>query len=119
MDLLLYLRTRDQTCDAKAKYNKKTIIVLKGSQIRLSFANHVRGGKTAKRYRSDPEYVDVNGIVINDCIFNSPSTAAQFVTGSSVNGWEAWHVNKKTSLKDYMNSLQENKLEEEHGTFDS
>lgn len=102
MSIEVYLKTRDGRCDASAIYNGESIIVLKGSRIRTSFANHIRGGKTAKNFREDTSVVNEDGIVLKDCTFKSPSTAAQFVMGSSVNGWTAWHVDKKNSLKDYL-----------------
>lgn len=101
MKVNVYLRTRDGSCDAKALFEGETITVLKGSIIRPSFAEHIRGGKASKKYRNDPSVV--NGkVVLKDCSFSSPSTAAQFVMGSSVNGWTAWHIDKKTNLKEYV-----------------
>lgn len=34
--------------------------------------------------------VDVNGRVIRDIVFNSPSAAACFALGTSVSGWDVW-----------------------------
>jgi hypothetical protein len=54
----------------------------------------------AKRYLNDNNFVDENGIVLKDCSFNSPSTAAQFVTGSSRNGYLVWKTKDGKKLKD-------------------
>lgn len=105
MKVALYLNARDGGYNAKATYDGAKVAVLKGSKIRLSFANHVRGGKTAKKYRDNPLFVDTNGFTLDDCVFESPSTAAQFVMGSSVNGWTAWHIDKKTTLKKYVEEI--------------
>jgi hypothetical protein len=37
-----------------------------------------------------------------DVKFTSPSSAAQFVTGRSVNGYVAWRPDDKMSLKEYL-----------------
>ena len=95
----IYLKSRNDSFDASGTFDNGKTIVKKGSRIRLSFADHVRGGTTAKRLRENPTIVSPSGVVLEDCTFNSPSTAAQFVMGSSVNGWRAWHVDKKTSLE--------------------
>ena len=46
--------------------------------------------------------MDENGNILKNCEFTSPSTAAQFVTGRSTNGYEAWKVEKKLSLGQYL-----------------
>ncbi len=102
MNIKVYLLTRDNECDAVGIYNGESLKVLKGSKIRSTFAEHVKGGKTAKRYREDSSMVDCNNILLQDCVFRSPSTAAQFVTGASVNGLLSWHIDKKTSLKRFL-----------------
>ena len=58
-----------------------------------------RGGKAALSYRENKEYVDGDGNIIKDCEFKSPSTAAQFVTGTSINGMLAWKTKDGKSLK--------------------
>lgn len=83
-------------------YEGDTFIVQKGGKVEAGFADHIRGGKTAKAYRSDPEYVDKDGNILKDCEFKSPSTAAQFVLGTSSNGYESWKVEKKMSLGKYL-----------------
>ncbi|MEA4898705.1 MAG: DUF4357 domain-containing protein [Christensenellaceae bacterium] len=98
MSLEVYLTSKDQSYDAKGSYSEGTFIVKKGSKIRLAFAEHIRGGKKAKSFRDDPHVVDSDGIVLADCVFTSPSTAAQFVTGRSANGYMVWHIDKKTTL---------------------
>ncbi len=100
----IYLRGRDGKSDSVAVYQDGIVTVKKGSLIRMTFADHVRGGDTAKKYREDPTVVGSDGITKKDCAFSSPSTAAQFVTGSSVNGWTAWHVDKKTSLRKFVDA---------------
>ena len=99
----IYLTAKDGSYNAQAIYDSTgEITVKKGSHIRMQFAAHIRGGKTAKKYRENPAYVNEEGVTLQDCKFTSPSTAAQFVMGSSTNGWTAWHIDKKTNLKQYI-----------------
>ena len=83
-------------------YNGKIITVLAGGKMSLDFANHIKGRKTAKAYRDNPEYVDGDGNILKNCEFTSPSTASQFVNGQSTDGYEAWKVEKKLSLGQYL-----------------
>lgn len=96
----MYLKSRNGDCFADGVYEDGKIIVLKGGMISSDFADHIRGGRKAKSFRENPEYVDENRNIIKECIFDSPSTAAQFVTGRSINGYAAWKVEKKKTLGD-------------------
>lgn len=104
MDITVILKSRNKKYDAIGKYiDSKEFIVCKGSQIYLNNESIV--SKKVMAYRENQEYVDKNGIVIKDCIFGSPSTAAQFVNGSSTNGYVAWKVGKQ-SLKEYLAEIE-------------
>ena len=83
---------------AEAIYEGKTMTVLPGGKISEKFAAHIQGGRKAKSYRNDSNYVDSKRNIVKACVFTSPSTAAQFVTGRSTNGYEAWKVDEKKSL---------------------
>ena len=102
MEITVTLTQRTGVASAIAEYDGNRITVLAGGKISPDFANHIGGGKTAKAYRDNPEYVDENGNILKNCEFTSPSTAAQFVTGRSTNGYEAWKVEKKLSLRQYL-----------------
>lgn len=102
MKIMVTLTQRAGVASATAEYDGKIITVLAGGKISPDFANHIRGGKTAKAYRDNSEYVDKNGNILKNCEFTSPSTAAQFVTGRSTNGYEAWKVEKKLNLGQYL-----------------
>ena len=98
----LYLKSRGDVFNATAEYDEKnkTITVLQGTKINENFAEHIRGGKTAKHYREDKSYVDENNVVLKKCEFSSPSTAAQFVTGTSRNGYLVWKDENGECLKE-------------------
>lgn len=96
-----YLKSRNGEYDAIAYYdeNNKNFIVLKGSKVskRISQSPKFRGSKSIEKGRK--EHV-VGQNVKNDVIFKSPSTAANFVTGSSTNGRKAWKDTDGRSFKE-------------------
>ena len=102
MKVKVYLTMRSSDVRAEAIYEGENITVLPGGIISSDFAAHIRGGAKAKAFRDNIEYVDADRKIIKECVFTSPSTAAQFVTGRSTNGYEAWKVEAKKSLGDYL-----------------
>ena len=102
MKVKVYLAMYASDVKAEAIYEGETITVLPGGTISVDFADHIKGGRKAKSFRNNPEYVDSNRNIIKECVFTSPSTAAQFVTGRSNNGYETWKVENKKSLGAYL-----------------
>lgn len=105
MKVRVTLNPKNTDAHAEAIYEGKTIIVLPGGKISKDFAAHIQGGRKAKSFRNNSEYVDSDRNIIKECVFTSPSNAAQFVTGRSVNGYEAWKVEKKKNLGKYLEEL--------------
>ena len=87
---------------ANGIYDGEKVIVKKGGFVNPDFAASVRGGRLSKQYRADRNYVSEKFEIVNDCVFTSPSTAAQFVTGRSVDGYNAWKVSYSKSLGAYL-----------------
>lgn len=102
MKVKVTLKQRTTDVFAEAIYEGDTITVLPGGKISSTFSEHIRGGNMAKSYRDNPQYVDKNGIILKKCEFTSPSTAAQFVTGRSANGYVSWKVEDKKNLGKYL-----------------
>ena len=100
----IYISNRNSDAHAEAIYEDGKVTVLPGGIISADFANHIQGGDKAKMFRNSTEYVDKNRIIIKECVFQSPSTAAQFVTGQSRNGYEGWKVQPKVTLGKYLKS---------------
>ena len=98
MKIRVFIKSKSTDVYAEAVYDGETMTVLPGGKISTDFASHIHGGRKAKSYRNNDEYVGSDRTIINECVFNSPSTAAQFVTGRSTNGYEAWKVETKKSL---------------------
>ncbi len=107
MEVKVYFSLRDGSAFAEAVYDGDKTIVKAGGKISKNFASYIRGGTLTRNMRSDPQLVDGDRNIIADCIFTSPSTAAQFVGGRSFNGYEAWKVEKHKNLGTY---LRENGL---------
>lgn len=83
--------TKGRGCDAKGFYNQDGFTVLKGSVIAQNVVPSFCWGE--KRNGIIQEYAVMQGdklIMISDCTFTSPSTAADFCIGSSNNGWIVW-----------------------------
>lgn len=93
------LKTKNYS--AIGEYSDGQITVLMGSTISKKFGEY-RHGRGVKNIRDSREYVDGTGTVIKDYTFKTPSAAAQFVVGYSVNGKLVWKLENGETLKQYM-----------------
>ena len=82
------MSTRDGKAYATGLYTGKKTIVKAGGKVSRTF----KGKRNAREYRENSEYVDENGNILKDCVFSSPSNAAQFVNGNISNGLRVWKV---------------------------
>ena len=82
---------------ASATYDDGRIVVHVGSQLNYPKTTDFKPNEKAYAARKDETLVR-DGIVIKECVFDSPSTAAQFITGGSRNGYDTWKVKKGYSL---------------------
>ena len=95
----IFIKGRDY--EASATYEDGEITIHKGSKLRYPQSANFKRTKKAYTLRDNQDYVK-NGVVINDCVFKSPSTAAQFITGGSRNGFDTWKVEKGYSLGQFL-----------------
>lgn len=102
MEIKMGISNKSGKFNAKAVYDGKSVVVKKGGFVNQNFAESIRGGKLSKQYRADRNYVSESFEILNDCTFKSPSTAAQFVTGRSVDGYNAWKVEDGKTLGEYL-----------------
>lgn len=100
----IYLNSREGLFHAKGIYTPEQTTVLKGSVINTAFSTSekFKGSDLVLSIRNNHAIVDEKGVVLKDCTFSSPSTAAQFVTGRSSNGYIAWRVDESTNLKRFL-----------------
>lgn len=87
------------------KFKKGKFIVLKGSRASKFFYDSVKISNTKLvnklinecKIREENEYY----MVIEDCIFSSPSAAAKFILGRSANGWSEWKTYEGDTLDNF------------------
>ncbi len=96
----LVLKSKNNTHYATAEYDGCKIVVLPGSRINMVLT-HSAMSKSIKEARQNTNIVSPEGKVLKEISFDSPSAAAQFVTGRSVNGYISWRIDDKISLKEY------------------
>lgn len=92
--------------DAKGLFNTETLklIVLKGSKINPHYFDSIETNARKKREDYIAKYAERKGddlVLMHDVSFDSPSGAAQFCIGGSVNGWKVWKDENNKELGIY------------------
>lgn len=88
--LTLTIKTHTtQKIVAKGKQTSEGFVVLKGSKLKKKISKSASSGTLKNRELAKNHY-DENFILLEDILFTSPSAAASFITGSSVNGRKEW-----------------------------
>lgn len=100
------LKSKHNLHYAVGDYDGKGIKVLKGSKIN-PVDSYARMSIQVKSYRHNPDIISKDGELLQDVCFLSPTSAAIFVTGRSVNGFIAWRVEDEISLKEYRKQIQD------------
>lgn len=99
MKISLILKSNKKDFFAKAIFDTDTkeTVVLKGSKVSadISNAKTFTGRKAIIKRRN--EYVK-DRIMVDDVIFKSPSTAGNFVTGHSTDGYRSWKNEESKTL---------------------
>ena len=105
----LFLSSKRKGFCAKAIFDTESnnFVVLKGATVSENVARSekFRGAKYIEKARE--KYV-VDGHVMEDVVFNSPSTAANFTTGRSTNGLITWKDKDGVKLKELLADLTKN-----------
>ena len=100
----VYLISKRIDVNATGEYSTSTneLTVLTGSLVSagIAYSKTFHGGNSIEKKREDTV---VNRRTIKDVHFTSPSTAANFVTGSSTNGFRVWKDAKGNPLSSYKN----------------
>ena len=104
----VYIKRIKSQIDAVGEYDltSNQLTVLKGSivSIGVRHSEKFNGGKIIEKMRMENTK---NRIVIKDITFKSPSSASNFVTGQSSNGWIEWKDEKGRKLKDAVKELEQ------------
>lgn len=105
----LYMKRKNKSVDAIMDHSVEDgqFVVLKGSKVAelLSNSTTFRGFDSVKKSRGNGVVID--GIVQQDMVFKSASTAANFVTGTSTNGLIAWKNEDGVTLKEILQKGEE------------
>ena len=102
----IVLKSKKNTHYATAEYTDSRIVISKGSRINL-YEAYPGMSNSIRSMRNNREIVDENGVLLQNLEFKSVSSAAVFVTGRSVNGYIAWRIDDKISLKEYYGKEKE------------
>lgn len=89
----------NKTVEAYGKQTAEGFVVLKGSRISPVENKNTISVNIAKIRQSAKK--DSENILQEDILFSSPSTAASFVIGNTVNGLEYWKTKDGITLKDF------------------
>lgn len=103
-DLLIYLsrksRKSKKTIKAQCKRTNEGFVVLKGSMIEeidsRAIPKSIKDIRDKKRKNNEI----IDGKIIKDHLFNSPSYAAAFILGMQTNGRTDWRNKNGTTLKE-------------------
>ncbi len=94
---ILYMSGKDY--NATGKWENEEFVVFRGSKIKKETSSSCKNNILNKRKK----FFDENGgnnELKSDMTFRSPSGAASFVSGMSINGWDCWKDENKCSLND-------------------
>lgn len=107
-ELLLHLKRKSrksgQVIEANCKQTNEGFVVLKGSHIETIDSDSIPPGIKERRQKA---HIDDNGILQEDVLFSSPSYAASFVIGGSVNGLTAWETAEGKTLKEIESEISD------------
>ena len=97
----VYLKHRKYYASGTFNTETKETIVKKGSVVSedISTAPMFRSANSIRKLRANSVE---NRILKKDILFKSPSSAANFVTGHSKNGYVSWKNKEGTILKDLL-----------------
>lgn len=94
----IFYKSEKRKFSAEAEYRGNKVIVMKGSTISKKIDNF-RISKVALTIRMDTKIVSTEYRLLKDVEFKSLSTAAQFVSGASVNGLKVWKCKNGEPIK--------------------
>ena len=82
--------------DVQGRFEGSSLTVLKGSRVSdVTTYGSKRDALVIKKCRKDGDLL----ILTTDVVFQTPTAAANFCTGGSVNGWNFWKDSSKRPLK--------------------
>lgn len=98
LDLEPLLYFENANARATGRRTSEGFVVLKGSILSKNTTKSCPGGATKARARYC-DRIDIDHVLMDDVLLSSPSAAAAFVSGTSVNGNEVWKTEDGIPLK--------------------
>ena len=82
--------------DAQGRYDGTSLTVLKGSRVSdVTKFGSQRDTQIKKNCKKEGDYF----VLVKDVVFQTPTAAANFCCGGSVNGWDFWKDFSRMPLK--------------------
>ncbi len=101
-ELILYISAKrkgaDKSTKGKCKRTNEGFVVLAGSMIEENYTESTPNSVRLLKEKCIEDNEIVDGILQKDKLFSSPSYAASFVLGRSINGKELWKTKEGLSL---------------------
>ena len=100
--MIFYLKSRNHIFYAEGIYNPDNnhLTVLEGAQISPT-STLVLGSGRNKWLKTKSKYVK-DGYLTQDLEFKTPSTAATFVSGTSMNGYIRWKTKDGMAIRNFL-----------------
>lgn len=93
-----YMKNTKRNVNAILEYKNDKYYLKKGSIVSKDISQALRSNRQVVKRREGN--IDNNYTLIKDVIFSSPSTAGEFVLGTSCNGREKWKSDNGKKLKE-------------------
>gem|GEM_PF-6937106 len=107
-DIFFYTRN-DKSCYGWAeipvlcgKTTKRHVILRKGSKLSANISRSINDKIGIQRRTLEHQGKIVDGILMEDLTFDSPSAAGMFLTGRSFDGNVEWKTDERIPLKDLL-----------------
>lgn len=95
---IFYIKTKNDSVDAKMVRTIEGYVVLKGSKIRESDTKSTPSWAKKKRAQLMADGTIKDGVFMRDELFSSPSGASDLVTGNSTSGNKMWKTETGETL---------------------
>lgn len=95
---VFYIKTKNNSVDAKMVRTVEGYVVLKGSKIRESDTKSTPPWAKKKRAQLTSDGTIRNGVFMRDVLFSSPSGASDLVTGNNTSGNRMWKTENGVTL---------------------
>ena len=104
----IHTKSRDGLYEANGLYENGKVVVSLGSHINLRNAPKFTPPQSISKLRENRNFVNADGILLQDIAFDSLSKAATFVTGRIANGMIVWKTDDGKYIRYSLNGGDDN-----------